>query len=407
MNKRKSNEQKKSLKSQLMSAVSMMLIAAVTLTSATYAWFMYVSNPEVKDIDLHVKAADSILLSPWVQYNMDPQDDDATTGYEAQDKPADYESSGLDFDPYNDASLWFGSISPAELTAAGQDTIFPDMIKDVSSIFTTAAYSGSMPFFGRTLDQSGTPTSFSPADGPGGIAGSVTGDYAKFDLWIKSDNDGWVYLNGEATSSLGFASNPLFTTTLSNVKGKQPSDPLSVHKKYIESTVRVGFFTENEGSYSQGSTPKAVVWEPNSRQALPVTFGGPSSSYLTANQQSGTGMGTPPNSMYKIKTEAITTEDTIANPATGLEGTPTLQTTFDFGTNSTNYSVSSVLNPNRIALFYLEKDTAVKFSIYIWVEGQDPDTVNSVANSDFITYLQFGQEPVPIGSVDAITAYVP
>jgi len=62
---------------------------------------------------------------------------------------------------------------------------------------------------------------------------------------------------------------------------------------------------------------------------------------------------------------------------------------FDGTATGTN---TLVPNPERkIALFNMNSDTMQKFNIYIWVEGSDPDTVNSVAKNTFRTYLKFGQ----------------
>jgi hypothetical protein len=63
----------KSLKKQLMAAIAMVLVAAIALTSATYAWF--VNNAQVTATDVSVQAATaySLLISP-------KSGDDATWG---------------------------------------------------------------------------------------------------------------------------------------------------------------------------------------------------------------------------------------------------------------------------------------------------------------------------------------
>ena len=65
MNENIKSKKKAARKQHLMAMVSMMLVVAVTLGVATYAWFSFVSNPEVRNMDMYVKAAENIFLSPY------------------------------------------------------------------------------------------------------------------------------------------------------------------------------------------------------------------------------------------------------------------------------------------------------------------------------------------------------
>jgi len=347
------------LKQQLWGSISLFLIALIALTSATYAWFTFVSNPEIGNIDMKVSAADELYLSPYHSVIMDPEMQDYGT--------IPYGGASQD-DPFYDPSIWFATITQPMLQDVADPSIpagfkqtsgFPIAnvgLKDLSSIFTMTNRN----YFKRDLNEQGYPTAYSPAGSPPGAAG-----YVSFDLWAKSSNSGVVYLDSsdnnwvKAINSLGAASN---TFSLADTK-----------KEFIKSTARVGFYTANEGNATSGD-PRAVIWEPNSGIHLPAEYGGTTSDGVHDT------------------TMAITTADSITYPGELItEGGKTAQKTFDFPigtTKTTNIAGES----QKIALFYLEAGRAVKFTITIWVEGADSDTLNAVAGSFFRTYMMLGQD---------------
>jgi len=341
------------VKQQLMAAVSMFLIALISLTAATYAWFTYVSNPEITNIDMKVSTADELYLSPYHSLYMDPQDPSyATQTYT---------------DPFYDPSLWFGTITQPMLESTTDVSIpsafkqvsgFPDPnagMKNVSSVFTVLNRN----FFNRTLDAKGLPIAYVSA----GISPKA-GGYVSFDLWIKSSKSGLVYLDSpmnnwvKAIDMLGDTNNTFDSTDLK--------------KKFIENTVRVGFYTAGE-NYDGSGNAKVVIWEPNSATHLPSTYGG-----TAADGTSDT-------------TLAITTASPISAPELATEGGKTAQKTYDFGAAGSKGS-NITGDDQKIGLFYLDADRAVKFTVAIWVEGADSDTLNAVAGSFFRTYLTLGQD---------------
>ena len=342
------------LKQQLMAAVSMFLIALVALTAATYAWFTYVSNPEITNIDMKVSTADELYLSPYHTLHMDPQD-------------SSYVGQAFS-DPFYDPSLWYSTITQPMLASATDTTIpsaykqltgFPDPttgMTNASSVFTTLNRN----FFTRTLDAKGVPTAYVSAG-----ATPKAGGYVSFDLWVKSTKSGLVYLDSpmnnwvKAIDMIGDTDN-IFSSS-------------DTKKKFIENTVRVGFYTANE-KFDGSGIARAVIWEPNSGTHLPATYG-----------------GTAANGLSDV-TQAITVASPISSPELATEGGKTTQKTYDFGGATTNKVSNIAADDQKIGLFNLDADRAVKFTVAIWVEGADSDTLNAVAGSFFRTYLTLGQE---------------
>lgn len=311
---------KKTLKSQLFAAASLCLVAAVALTGATYAWFTAMANPQVGNLNLYVKASDALFLS----------------AYQDTDKPA------IDLKADWKTSIAQTDISGTPVGKWGmQVNAFPDNMYNVSSLFDTDSNS----FFKATaFDVSDNhPTAFAAST----FTTKANNDYAKFNLWVKSTNNGYLYL--DSGSSVAFDATKTLTDS----------------QKKIADTVRVGFVpVESDGTTEHWAD--AVIWEPNSKDHLPSTNGGP--------------VGDPTT---KLPTSAL--KDAI--------GTSSAQTTFDFQTGDTNIK-NTVDVPgynSQIALFDLSADTVQQFHVYIWVEGADGDTVNAVAKSYFNTLLKFGQ----------------
>ncbi|MCL2739937.1 MAG: hypothetical protein FWE47_01905 [Oscillospiraceae bacterium] len=350
---------KGTLKTQLFAAISMLCIAGIALISATYAWFTFVSNPEVKDIDLYVKTTDELYLSPYHNFQMDPEH----ASYDDLTKP------------YLNPGLWFATITRDMIqNGIGGDTLqrqansFPTEMLNASSIFTTSNQN----FFTRELNLKGEPTDYVACDP------LPAGGYVKFDLWAKSNNSGVVYLDGAAAAE-GLRKS--YVAAIETTGGVRITSDQNL-KKYIENTVRIGFSTEAEGGAGVApAAPRAVVWEPNAKGHLGASFGGP-----------GGDLKLP--TLAITKAEAIPDPYTLENMNVGGEGGKDLQVTFDYLTDETNFlqGAGPSLNPDKIGLFYLEGGRAVKFSVYIWVEGADADTVNNVANSYFRTLLTFGIE---------------
>ena len=248
---------KTSLKSHVMAALSMALVAAVALGGATYAWFTFVSNPEIRDIEMYVKAADNIYLSP---YDMD-----------------DVVNAG-------DMNKWFGTLVQEDNTGATypngivnqQPGAFPQQLSDVSSVFTAT----NMNFFSRKNNDSGDFVEYLAATAPSydTLANKPIGDYAKFEIWITATSSGAIFLDGDTAGALQ-----------SYVNGLEIGEV----KEGIKHTVRIGFYMQSDS----GSEERVVIWEPNSVGHVALVDGGP-------------------GAIGKAVTKAITAPGTVENAGT-------------------------------------------------------------------------------------------
>ena len=354
---------KATLRRHMMSMLSMVIVAAIALSSATYAWFTFVSNPEVRNLDLYVKAAENIFLSPYP--DMDRRDVENEYFFNEFKWFAVLEMETDEVYSNDGTTDYFNGIKNHQPAA------FPDELSDISSIFNA----GSRDFFGRQNFDSGEFNYYYNLNAPGDndpLAevndpwndAENKGGYVRFDLWIKSSTNGMIFLDG---STLG--NNILPNTFVIPIYQNDDEEWEKLEdgdKVYVQHTVRVGFYCASD---SNGDT-HAVIWEPNSQEHVPESILG--------------GVG----EVGYLATMAIVEDYDHIVDDTGEKGEE--QKTYDFGETTTNADPG-----NKIDLFYLiggEDADPILFSVYIWVEGADVDTVNAVAKSYFRTQLRFGQE---------------
>ena len=313
----------------------MCLIAAVALTSATYAWLIVISNTEVKNIDLYVSAPDSLMFSAY-------------TGTDASNTP-----------DYNIVSDWKVSLQMSDISDVNstskwgkQTNAFPPGMVDVSSLFNATSHS----FFAASHTNQGVITGFTNTP----FAGN---QFAKFTLWAKSTRSGFVYLDSES----------LLTALSATAPGNAIADTLRI------GIVPVNYNENgNDGGLVSGEDwNQAVIWEPNSTHHLDTIYDGPGGN-------------------TKIVTNAVFgTDSSNVSPQTTFDfipnGTNVKSTGYYDGSLSGIVKTVQRMD-TKIALFNMNSDTIQQFNVYIWVEGADADTVNVVEKNSFSTYLKFGQE---------------
>ncbi len=272
---------KKTLKSQLIVAITMTLIATVALTSATYAWFTQIANPEVNKIELYVKAGDTLMLSAYD--NATTPDINTVADWKAAISQTDIQ------DPAYTVGKW-----------GAQTTAVPANMFNVSTLFNATNSN-----FGIAIHNAlgNTITGYSAA-----TAGT---DYSKFSLWVKSTKAGTLKLN---TDSIVQAIDGYLGANL--IAADAP-------RYNIRDTVRVGFVPVNAGVENWAG---AVVWEPNSTEHLATVYGGP-----------GTAVKIPTDAAVKT----IGNVDPLATPAVTLADLQGAQTTQDFGANISLFNIAA------------------------------------------------------------------
>ncbi|MBQ2445591.1 MAG: hypothetical protein II272_04030 [Oscillospiraceae bacterium] len=103
---------------------------------------------------------------------------------------------------------------------------------------------------------------------------------------------------------------------------------------------------------------KAIIWEPNSDSHVDTSISGAVA--------------------YKGFTKAFTD---VAEGALSANEVEDVKPIYSAQLNDPN---SVIINMN---------ETYSKVRVYIWLEGQDIDCVNSISNGDFSVALQFGVNP--------------
>lgn len=347
---------KKTLKAQLTTAIAMMVIAVVALSSATYAWFSITANPSVGQINVEVKAADGLLLS-----ELDVEKTDAP------DYPA----------------AWKTNITPDMINAsATQPMVGKLLTAKISDVSTVAATLKAGTIFDAKLDDNGMPNEYINLGAmPAYNASALVKDaydyqYVKFTIWFQGAAGRTVSLKGPADTSAAIDDISDIGLTESYVVGLsydstgQAYSPLvdsANAKSYIASTVRVGFVP-----YDGKDT--TVIWEPNSGIHVAATM-------RNENEAAGYVVG-------QAKLDGALAVATAGDASgAGTLATYANQGSVDFVDEFAMY------DSDLIDLFTLDSNGYMKCDIYIWVEGADTDTINAVANSYFGTYLKFELAP--------------
>jgi hypothetical protein len=310
---------KKTRKNMLRSSAAMLLVSALALTTATYAWFTTGNGGKVSQISLTAQNDSGIQLSA-------------------------------------DAENWKGTITLDDLTAQTATTIYSDKLSPRSSD-GTADSSGKLTLYGISRNEGTGVVSTTDGNGSGIV---------KFDLYARNT----------ATES------KTFYLDLANGAAVTGTDKVTG----IENAIRVAFV--NEGSQKIEGTSyvsdvkakaqagtvangKVWLWEPNS------------SKHRTGSLYSG-----PEATSAIIKnipeTDGVTLTDKgiIAESGYLTKVTATL--------DDTTTTISKIAE--------IPANTIVKFTVYIWLEGQDVDCTDQEANGSFTVDLVFTDKGASTGS---------
>ena len=204
---------------KLLSAFFMLLVTAVALTTASYAWFSVNTAVQLAGLDVNVTAAEGIQVS-------------------------------------TDAVTWKASLELADISTgyAGHKNQLPTILDPVSTVGSQLV--GTFAMFRGVLVESTTTTLTATAETD--TAGS-TGRYIAFDLFIKATSSTPIYLD--------------------NVSGIVYSGTGSVGLEY---STRVAFFNQGTDATSTPATARALaagtsavqeVWEPYAKSHTAVAIG--------------------------------------------------------------------------------------------------------------------------------------
>lgn len=152
---------KKTIKKRaFISAIAMLIVSAIVLTSSTFAWFSMAKKVEVSSMDLAITSPEGVQISA--------NTDAWTTALTKEDFTGE---SGSRFA----AKINSGSVAQPDGLTTAQGNHFPELLKPSSSAFTNAAKLPS--FFEGSIGENGRATAYAVTD--------ASGAYVVFDLFVQ------------------------------------------------------------------------------------------------------------------------------------------------------------------------------------------------------------------------------
>jgi hypothetical protein len=316
---------KKTRKNMLRSSAAMLLVSALALTTATYAWFTKGDTGRVQNLTLQAEAASGIQLSA-------------------------------------DAKNWKSTITATDLNDTSLGNSLPT--GEVSPLSSTGALGQSEGTYGtlvlyqleQELDSEYVTTA---ADTTGGS------NVMRFDFYVKNDND-----DTGATLLLDFDDSNKSSVTATK-------DGETDKGNGIQDAVRVAFIrqgyvkTSTSGYASTVLTKKTdastanLIWEPNSKEH--VKYGG--NSYIDTYA-----IKAAFNKSMSVKISDNGTIDKNFSSVVAKQST---------------FKESDLGDATSVSLGEIPGQSITKFTVYVWFEGQDVDCTNKESGGNITIDLKF------------------
>ena len=340
----------RSSKRRLNSLFMALLLSSAMLVMSTYAWFSANRSVEITGITAKVTAAEGLQISL----------DGATWGTSVT---------------VNDTTL-----AAAETSQTGiNDYLLPTELKPVSTTGATSGaevsfYDGKITADGVTLNNAASATRTSSTT-------ASTGKYIVFDVYLKNSSSQTSDLFQLGANSLV----RLGTTT----------DHIGVSDTGLENSVRIGFMlfgntaaptaSQSDLASLAAGTPQVSIWEPNYNQHITevltndprvqspggsadfITFGLINAGTGTLTGVNGTAATTFMEAQSCVRTAATVTSDTQLTTAVAV------------GSGATAVAAGSNMS--------LKGNAISKVRVYIWLEGQDPDCIDTASTGKYLDFV--------------------
>ena len=345
---RRSRKSKRRMNSLFMA----LLLTAVMLIMSTYAWFSANRTVSIEGITAKVSAAEGLQISL-------------------------------------DGVSWGASVTVDAEKLAGVASyntyVYPNELHPVST--TGATSSNEIQFYDGIVSSDGTELSSAASATRTTTTNAASGKYIMFDVYLKNsssrDKDD-LLLGANSSVALGAAEN----------KKGQPNSGL-------ENSVRIGFalhpdtaiFTASQSEIvALSGKPLVSVWEPNYNAHIPevvaldsrveksATSDFATLGLLQAGSGTITGINGTTNNTYMsnfttVRTAAVAPE----TPLTAVDGTVTV-------TPGTGEGVPSTTAMTGGTQLTLTGNAISKLTIYIWLEGQDPDCIDTASTGKYLDF---------------------
>jgi hypothetical protein len=367
----------KALKKQLMAAIAMVLVAAISLSSATYAWF--VNNTQVTATNVNVSAATaySLLISP-------KNGNDATWGTTTK------MSNVGTLTPVSTV----GEVATAAipLTKAAAKTDSSAAVAAVGIGDGTTVAKGDVRFVAMTKWESNYATGVSEVSKSSEISSSKY--FYSETVYLKAAQDGSVYLdkngiginwalwdstsNAVGASKLYTIADFLNLTTIStDGKTGDTKTAIETYNKNLTSaqallkTLRVGLYVTNLGTDGTGTD---AAWHEYQLATSSIVSG--NAVNTTGNKDSAADGLT--KGVSALNGEASATNSTPAVKENASKKTLTSTTIEDWaiaGSANAVTEIESSAAASADEIVKLAANGVAKVDVYIWMEGCDYDTV--------------------------------
>ena len=318
-------------KRKILVAFMMLLVTAVTLTTASYAWFTANTTAVVQSLDVNVTAQNGIQISM-------------------------------------DATNWKGSLTVDDIKGeaySGHSNQVPTELIPVSTGGTLDAngllqmYKGGIEVQAGTGDNLITTVKTTEAVAAAGALAATEGDFIAFDLFIQVNQEEDIYLS--------------LNSNVLNQDNNKDGEINAADDTGLKNTARVAFIVEGTspvgtanstvvGMKDASATP--VIWEPNADYHTAGGIAAASSIYSLDVVEN------PVVESYSGVNSAISIDDAVLLNSTSATYfktvTPTIQTTSTTATKSELFTLPAGIS---------------KVRIYAWIEGQDVDCENNASGS--------------------------
>ena len=323
-------------KRKLNSLFIMLLLTGMLLLTSTYAWFSSSKEVALEGINAKVVAAEGLQISL-------------------------------------DAVTWSSSITINQANlAAANNYRWPEALTPVST--TGATSSGNLDMFWGEISSDGTTLSNAAQE-----SDTTTSKYIVFDLYFKNASSQAAGDNLQLNSgtSVAIASDGQSNTGLEN----------SVRAAVVlwSNTAAMTASPADARAIAFG-TPKVTIWEPNYSQHI-AEVASNDASRATAN----------------FVTKGLLTAGT--GTLTGVNSaTAVTDVTADQATLRTGASVGSPINMTHLTTttdgsagdnLKLAQNSIMKARVYIWLEGQDPDCIDTASTGKSIDIVLGFTKPAP------------
>ncbi len=320
---------KKSIKKRaFVFAMVMLMVTTVALTSSTFAWFTMADSTDVEAMNLTVSSIEGVQISA-----------NASTW-----------TASLTCDEIFNQALNADHTAPDGVSrnAAyyGNTNIYPDTLTPVSSAFSSADSSTGFANFYKSAISGGATTANVTA-----VAQNETAGFIAFDLFFRVDSE------SAATQKI-FFDESVFTD---GSEGQKAPTALRVAFTPLGTVTDTTSATVTDDSIALNSFVSADT----------VSYEVDSLNRSEAATQAGVSTGAQATKYLNSTATGVAVSNGVLNTGATISGT-------------------AVDDQDDATAKYFELPVGItKVRVYIWMEGQDVDCLNSVAGSSLVADLKF------------------